>query len=147
MVYSVLFFCSFFFLVFQNEQHHIKLNRLHVWKGRKIKSHLYGFKRIIALSLLLFPKYDVLYRFSSSTEQSSTRLMRRHRRRRRKPKASNMDRVRPQTANQQHKHSSSYLNISLFCSNIPVLFPVFIVQQHYRLHHVSEHHHCYSQHG
>ena len=36
-----------------------------------------------------------VFRFSSSTEQSSSRLMRRHRRRRRKPKASNMDRVRP----------------------------------------------------
>lgn len=46
------------------------------------------------LNHLPFLNYGVLYRFSSSTEQSSTRLMRRHRRRRRKPKASNMDRVR-----------------------------------------------------
>lgn len=118
-----------------------------VWEGRKMKSQFYGVKRILALNLLLFLKYSVLYRFSSSTEQSSTRLMRRHRRRRRKPKASNMDRVRPQKPNQQHKHASSYLNISLFSPNIPVLFAVLIVQQHYRFHYVSEHHHCHSQHG
>lgn len=36
---------------------------------------------------------------------------------------------------------------SPFSPNIPVLFPVFIVQQHHGLHHVSEHHHCHSQHG
>lgn len=35
----------------------------------------------------------------------------------------------------------------LFCPNAQTLFPVVIIQQHYRLHHVSEHHHCHPQHG
>lgn len=84
----------------------------HVWEGRKMKSVSWIQKNSCLKSFAL--SKICCYRFSSSTEQSSTRLMRRHRRRRRKPKASNMDRVRPQTANQQHKRSSSYLNISLF---------------------------------
>lgn len=70
--------------------------------------------------------------------------MRRHRRRRRKPKASNMDRVRPQ-ADQQHRHSPKHL--TFLCFSVPISSSVFIVQQHHRLHHVSEYHHCHSQHG
>uniref|UniRef100_A0A3B4UKU4 Dishevelled segment polarity protein 3a n=1 Tax=Seriola dumerili TaxID=41447 RepID=A0A3B4UKU4_SERDU len=55
---------------------------------------------------------DATSRFSSSTEQSSSRLMRRHRRRRRKPKASNMDRVRPHT-HWKYRTKYNFLGISI----------------------------------
>lgn len=106
-------------------------------------------------------KYDVLkihlwchYRFSSSTEQStSSRLMRRHRRRRRKPKAPRMERVRLLwLINIVFVPSYQCLTIvSLSVSSSLALFlsisPVLIVQQHNWLHHVSEHHNCHIKHG
>lgn len=91
-----------------------------------------------------------VFRFSSSTEQSSSRLMRRHRRRRRKPKASNMDRVRGHDEDETRDWKSASHIPSLVISFSPFFLlwcPVVLIQQHHRLHHVPEHHHCHPQHG